>query len=153
LIFFEEVERKGFQFKWAPKATVHWEMQPTLLSTFRRFFLYSCVNVWVRRQRLWHYGVARLYAIGLPFFILAIWKSAWWLLVPFAGLSVRVGRRLWLRREGRGLFWVLNPLRFAYAMVITLTLDLATFSGWFVAILKRSEATRTKNHMRTRRGD
>jgi len=153
LIFFEEIERKGYKFKWAPKATVHWEIRPGLWSTFRRFLLYSCVNVWANRQNQWHYGVARLYLLGLPFFILAAWKSAWWLLVPFMALSVRVGRRLWLWREGRGLLWLLNPLRFAYVLVITLTLDLATFSGWFAAILKRSEAKRIKNHMRTRRGD
>jgi len=153
LIFFEEIERQGYKFKWAPKATVHWEIRPGLWSTFRRFLLYSCVNVWAQRQNQWHYGVARLYLLGLPFFILAAWKSAWWLLVPLVALSVRVGRRLWLWREGRGLLWVLNPLRFACVLVITLTLDLATFSGWFAAILKRSEAKRIKNHMRTRRGD
>ena len=153
LIFFEEIERKGYKFKWAPKATVHWEMRPGLWSTFRRFLLYSCVNIWAQRQNHWHYGVVRLYLLGLPFLILAVWKSAWWLLVPLAGLSVRIGRRIWLRREGRGLSWLLNPLRLAYVLVITLTLDLATFSGWIVAILKRSEATRIKNHMRTRRGD
>ena len=153
LIFFEEIERKGYKFKWAPKATVHWEIRPGLWGTFRRFLLYSCVNVWAQRQNQWHYGVARLYLLGLPFFILAAWKSAWWLLIPFVALSVRVARRLWLWREGRGLLWVLNPLRFAYVLVITLTLDLATFSGWFAAILKRSEAKRIKNHMRIRRGD
>jgi glycosyltransferase involved in cell wall biosynthesis len=153
LIFFEEIERKGYKFKWAPRATVHWEIRPGLWSTFRRFLLYSCVNVWARRQNKWHYGVARSYLLGLPFFILAVWQSLWWLLVPLVALGVRVGRRLWLWREGRGLLWVFNPLRFAYVLVITLTLDLATFAGWFAAILKRNEARRIKNHMRTRRGD
>lgn len=153
LIFFEEVERKGFKFKWAPKATVHWEMRPTLPSTFRRFVLYSCVNVWVGRQRLWHYGVARLYVIGLPFVVLAAWKSAWWLVVPLAGLVARVGSRIWQRREGHGLAWVLNPWRFLYVLFITLALDAATFDGWIKALLKRAEAARIDDHMRTRRGD
>jgi len=49
--------------------------------------------------------------------------------------------------------WVLNPVRFACVLVITLAVDLATFSGWVVALLKRSEATRIRNHLRTRRGD
>jgi cellulose synthase/poly-beta-1,6-N-acetylglucosamine synthase-like glycosyltransferase len=153
LIFFEEIERRGFKFKWAPKANVHWEVQSTLWKTFRRFFVYSCVNVWAGRQRYWHYGVARLYALGLPFLILAIWNGVWWLLVPFAALTVRVGRNVWLRREDHGLLWVLNPLRFACILGITLTLDLATFSGWIIAVLKRREARRIKNHMRTRRSD
>jgi len=152
LIFFEEVERQGFKFKWAPKATVHWEMRPTLGSTVRRFFVYSCVNVWVARQRYWHYGVARLYLLGLPFFILAVWQSGWWLLAPMAGLVARVTSKIWQRREGRSLPWVLNPVRFAYVLVITLALDLATFSGWIVALLKRREAGRITDHMRTRSG-
>ena len=153
LIFFEEIERKGFKFGWAPKANVKWELQSTLWKTFRRFSLYSCVNVWAGRQRYWHYGVARLYALGLPFFVLAAWKSVWWLLVPFAGMSMRVGKNIWLGREDHGIFWVLNPLRFANVLVITLTVDLATFSGWLIALLKWREAARIKNHMRTRRGD
>lgn len=153
LIFFEEIERKGFKFSWAPKALVRWEMQPTLWKTFRRFFVYSSVNVWAGRQRFWHYGVARIYALALPFVVLAIWKSTWWLLVPLVGLCARVLRNIWLQREGRGLTWILNPARFAYVLVITLAVDLATFSGWVIAILKRSEAKRTKEHLRTRRGE
>jgi len=153
LIFFEEVQRQGFKFKAAPKAVVNWQMQPTLWKTFRRFLIYSCVNVWAGRQRYWHYGVARLYALALPFLFLAIWQSALWLLIPIAGLCARVWRNIWLQREGRGLMWVLNPVRFACVLVITLAVDLATFSGWVVALLKRSEATRIRNHLRTRRGD
>ena len=153
LMFFEELERQGFKFKWTPAATVHWEMQPGLLSTFRRFFVFSRTNVWVKRQRLWHYGVARHYLFALPFVGLAIWKSPWWLLVPAAELCARVFMRIWNRREGAGLIWVFNPLRFAYVTVITLTLDLATFAGWFSALINRTEARRIAEHMRTRRGD
>src|SRR5260370_10419825 len=153
LIFFEEIERKGFKFKWAPKAVVHWEMQPTLGRTFRRFFVYSSVNVWAGRQRYWHYGVARLYALALPFLVLAILQSPLWLLIPIVGLCARVCHNIWLQREGRGLTWVLNPVRFAYVLVITLVVDLATFSGWVIALLKRSEAARIRSHLRTRRGD
>jgi glycosyltransferase involved in cell wall biosynthesis len=153
LIFFDEIERKGFKFRWAEKASVNWKIQSTLWTTFRRFSLYSRVNVWAGRQRYWHYGVARLYALGLPFFILAAWQSGWWLLVPFAGLSARIGKNIWLGREDHGIFWALNPLRFATVLVITLTLDLATFSGWLTAVLNRREARRIKNHLRTRRGD
>lgn len=153
LIFFEELERQGFKFKWAPAATVHWEMQPGLLSTFRRFFVFSRTNVWVKRQKLWHYGVARHYLFALPFVVLAILMSPWWLLVPLAELFARVSIRIWNRREGAGLWWVFNPLRFAYVTVITLTLDLATFAGWISAILNRSEAHRIAEHMQTRRGD
>ena len=152
LMFFEEVERKGYVFKWAPRANVHFRLRPGLWSTFRRFRLYSSVNAWAGRQHKWHYGVARLYLLALPFVVLGIWKNFWWLLIPAAGLCARVGRRIWAHRASRGVSWMLNPLRFAYVLIITLTLDAATFLGWFVAIVKRGEATRIKNHLRTRRG-
>ena len=153
LIFFEEVESKGYKFQWAPKATVHWELRPGLWSTFRRFQLYSRINVWAGRQKQWHYGVARFYALALPFLVLAVWKSPWWLLVPIAGLVARVARRIWMHREEHGFFWTLNPLRILYVLAITLTLDCATFTGWAQAIVNRKEAMRVRNHLRTRRGD
>jgi len=153
LIFFEEIERKGHLFKWAPQATVHFHLRPGLGSTFKRFRLYSSVNAWAGRQNKWHYGVARLYLLALPFIILGIWKSFWWLLVPLVGLGARVARRIWAQRNGRGISWLLNPVRFAYVLIITLTLDAATFSGWILALIKRGEATRIKNHLSTRRGD
>jgi cellulose synthase/poly-beta-1,6-N-acetylglucosamine synthase-like glycosyltransferase len=153
LIFFEEVEKQGFKFKYAPRATVHWEMQPDLLSTFRRFYLYSCVNVWARRQRYWHYGVLRWYALALPFLVLAAWKSAWWLLLPLAGLFARVASKIWRYRAGHPRTWMVNPLRFGYVLAITLVLDLATFAGWIKALLMRSEAARISRHMHIRHGD
>ena len=153
LIFFEELERKGHIFRWAPKATIHFRLRPGLWSTFRRFRLYSSVNVWAGRQNKWHYGVARLYLLALPFVVLGIWKSSWWLVIPAAGLCARVAKRIWSRRDGRPISWVLNPLRFAYVLIITLTLDAATFMGWILALVKRGEATRIKNHLSIRRGN
>lgn len=153
LVFFEEIERQGFKFSWAPRALVHWQLRPNLLSTYRRFVLYSCVNVWAGRQRYWHYGIAKLYALALPFFVLSIWKSWWWLLVPLAGLSLRVLKRIWNWQDHGRVMFTLNPLRFFYVAVITLSVDLATFVGWFKALANRQEARRIANQMHTRRGD
>jgi glycosyltransferase involved in cell wall biosynthesis len=153
LIFFEEIERKGFKFKWAPRATVHWEMQPTIARTFGRFYLYSTVNVWAKRARYWHFGVLRWYLMALPFVVLAAVHSAWWLIVPVIGAFARIGSRIWRNRAGHSLLWVINPFRFGYVLLITLVLDLATFAGWIKASFNRVEAGRIAEHMRTRRGD
>jgi hypothetical protein len=153
LIFFEEIERKGFKFKWAPLATAYWEMRPDLSSTFRRFLLYSCVNVWAKRQRNWHHAIAKMYAISVPFIVLAAWKSWWWLLVPAAGFAARVGKRIWLRRDGRGILFALNPARFGYVAIITMAIDLAMFTGWIQALFNRREMKRVADQMRTRRGE
>jgi len=152
LIFFEELERRGFTIKRAPTAMVHWELQKTLWKTFRRFFIYSRVNVWAGRQRHWHYGVARLYLIGLPFVALAIWNRALWILVPILGLCARVFSHVWQHRGNHGLWWILNPLRLGCVLLITLVTDLATFSGWISALPNRREAARIKSHLITRRG-
>ena len=140
LMFMEAVDREGFKIGYAPDATVHWQLQPTLTRTFRRFALYSRHNVWARRQRYWHYGIARHYAIGLAFVILAVLHSRWWLCVPALGLMARVAKRIWMNREGRGLIWALNPIQFLLVMTIILAIDLATFTGWVQALVSKPRA-------------
>jgi glycosyltransferase involved in cell wall biosynthesis len=137
LIFMEKIDPMGFKIGWAPQATVHWRIQPSLSRTFRKFVLYSKHNVWADRQRYWHYGVARQYLMVLPFLALAVLINAWWLCVPIAWLLLRVARNIFVRREEHGLIWMLNPLRFAGVAGILLTIDLATFVGWAQALLNR----------------
>lgn len=140
LIFMERVEAQGARTRWAPRANVRWQLQPTLGRTFRRFALYSKHNVWAGRQRFWHYGIARQYALALPFVVLAAAHSAWWLLVPALGLAARAAKSILRHREGRGLLWALNPAQFACVLLVLLTVDLATFAGWAQALLTRPPA-------------
>lgn len=137
LIFMERVEAEGARTRWAPRANVFWQLQPTLGRTFRRFALYSKHNVWAGRQRFWHYGIARQYAVALVFVVLALVHSAWWLLVPALGLLARAAKSVWRWREGRGPAWVLNPLQLLCVALVLLTVDLATFAGWARALLTR----------------
>jgi hypothetical protein len=60
-----------------------------------------------------------------------------------AGTAARVAKNIWQRRDGRGLWWLLNPAQFALVAVILLTIDLATFTGWAQALLvtQRGKAT------------
>ena len=136
LIFMERVEALGARTRWAPAATARWQLQPTLARTFRKFALYSKHNVWAGRQRFWHYGVARQYAVALAFVALAFAHSPWWLAAPAAGLAARAARSVWRRREGRGLAWALNPVRLAGVCLVLLAVDLATFVGWAQALLR-----------------
>ncbi|MBV9925962.1 MAG: glycosyltransferase [Acidobacteria bacterium] len=140
LIFMERVAALGARTRWAPGATVWWQLQPTLALTFRKFALYSKHNVWAGRQRFWHYGVARQYALAAPFFALAALHSVWWLAVPLLGLAARAGKSVWRHRDGRGLLWALNPAQLACVALLILTIDLATFVGWARALLTRADA-------------
>ncbi|MBK6799465.1 MAG: hypothetical protein IPG76_22510 [Acidobacteria bacterium] len=130
LEFMRRVEQAGFKIAWAPEATVWWQLRPDLWSTFKKFVLYSKHNAWAGQQRYWHHGLARQYFAWLIFLILAVLHSPWWALVPGIGYLGRVAKSIWIRREGRGILWALNPMQFLGVMVILLTIDLATFLGW-----------------------
>ena len=137
LIFFERIEKAGFKIGWAANAIVHWQMAPTLLKTFRRFALYSKHNVWVGRQRYWHYGIARQYLVAVIAVVLAVGLSPWWLLLIPAWLCARVAKSLWVRRHDTPRRSLFNPVVWVGVLVIMLTIDLATFVGWGMALMGR----------------
>ena len=134
LIFMRRVEEMGYKTGWAPGAVVRWRLRPDLASTFRKFVLYSRHNVWAGMQRYWHHGVARQYLAWLVFLFLTLIHSPWWVLVPALGVMIRVAKSIWVRRETRGILWMMNPVQFVGVAIILLTIDLATFIGWWQAI-------------------
>ncbi|HXG68173.1 MAG TPA: glycosyltransferase [Blastocatellia bacterium] len=138
LIFMERVRERGCKVAWAAEATVWWQLQPTLGKTFRKFRVYSRHNVRAGWQRYWHYGVARQYLIGLLGVMLAAAHSPWWLALPVAGFLARVAKSIWMRREGRGVWQLLNPFQFAGVGIILLAIDLAMFLGWWQVAWKQS---------------
>lgn len=138
LFFMERVQAQGTRTGWAPEATVWWHLQPTLRRTFDRFVLYSRHNVWAGRAYDWQHGTARLYAIALAFVLLAVLHSPWWLAPVALGFAARVGKNIWRHREGRNLWWALNPVQFVGVALIIFVVDMATFLGWAQAIVWRS---------------
>jgi glycosyltransferase involved in cell wall biosynthesis len=137
LIFIERLRQRGFKEGWSPSATAWWQLQPDMARTFRKFVIYSRHNVWAGRQWDWHYGVMRKYILMLPFIVLSIAHSLWWLCVPLLMTLARAGLSIWRRREGRGLLWMINPLQFLGVAVILLVIDAATFVGWAQAIRQK----------------
>ena len=135
LIFMEDVEAKKFKIAYAPEAQVYWHLRPDLLSTFRKFILYSKHNVWAGRQWDWHYGVVKQYLLILPFIILVFLHSRWWLLIVPIWLLVRTFKRIFPHRFEFGLKTIFNPAYFFSVMFLALIIDLATFIGWGQAIL------------------
>jgi glycosyltransferase involved in cell wall biosynthesis len=134
LIFMEEIEKRGFKIGWAHDATIWWRLRPGFRSTFRKFVVYSKHNVQAGRQRYWHYGLARQYIVGGVFVLLALLHSWWWLLALPLILLARAAKNIRQRREGRGLLWTLNPARLFGVAAVLLTIDLATFVGWGLAL-------------------
>lgn len=137
LIFMENAEKLGRQFVTAPEAMVNWELRPDLASTFKRFDLYSKYNVWAGRQAFWHYGVARQYALVLVSLAAAIFHNWYWLLLIPTWLVARAAKRILLHRHEFGWQQLLNPAVIICVIAITITIDIATFSGWIKALISR----------------
>lgn len=146
LMFMEQVERRRFKIGWAPRATVWWQLRPSLLSTFRKFVLYSRHNVLAGRQKYWHYGIARQYVLALIVGLIALVSGIWWLLLAIpVGLLLRGFKSIWSRRETLSVLGLINPLRWVHVLIITLAIDLATFVGWIQAYLPAAERAPMKS--------
>ena len=135
LAFMEKAEKAGYMALDASYALVHWQLRQGIISTFKRFDLYSKWNVWAGKQAAWHYGVARQYAFMLISLLLAIFHSWYWILAIPAWLMARVAKRILLHRYEFGIATLFNPFVFGTVLFITLVIDTATFTGWIKAIL------------------
>lgn len=139
LVFMDRAEQNGFKATNAPAAVVHWQLQPTFASTYKRFDLYSKYNVWSGRQAEWQYPVARQYAMLLLAIMLGIFHSPYWLLVLPVWLMARVGRRIFMHRFQFGIKEIFNPMTYLGVSMITFTMDLGTFTGWIKAVIHGKE--------------
>jgi len=137
LVFMEAIEKNRYKIAWAPRATVWWELQPTLGSTFRHLALHTEHTTKIGRPVARQYSMVGQYIAWLVFTILAVLFCLWALLLPVTGYSLRVARRIWVRRDGRGLLWALKPARFIGVMVVLLIVDAATFAGWGGSVWQR----------------
>ena len=135
--FLERIESGNFKTRWASQATVWWQLPPTLPLMFSKLVLYSRHNVWAGRQSSWHHGLARNYLLYLPFIVLAFLHNFFWLVAPCLLWAARVAKTLWRKREGRTIWWALNPTRFFSTGFLMLSMDLATLVGWIQATLLR----------------
>ena len=130
LMFMEAAEAARFQVAFAPEAMVHWQLRPDVESTFKKFVLYSKHNVWAGRQWDWHYGIARQYIFLVPFVLLAIFHSWWWLLAIPAWVGARTAKRILAHRYDFELSALFNPIVFVGVAGLILVIDAATFVGW-----------------------
>ncbi len=130
LIFIERLLAGGFAVDYASRAEVLWETAPSVVSTFKRFALYSKANLAAGRARYWHFGVARQYIVMSLIVLLALKMgsvalalatlAAWWL-----ARALKAG---WQKR-GTFPFATLNPFHVVGAAFLLIVLDAATLAG------------------------
>ena len=134
LIFMDSVENAGYRFVFEPRAQVHWELRPTVWTTFKRFVVYSRNNIRAGLFRKWqatvlikYYGVlAILLAAVLIFKPSLVWfVIAAWLLLLMARAAVAIRRNRFCYPAS----FLQNVRREAMVMSLIAGLDAAAIIG------------------------
>jgi glycosyltransferase involved in cell wall biosynthesis len=133
LIFLSKIEAARFSIAFAPRAVVHWRMQPTFWKTLKRFAVYSQNNIRAGLWDSWQAKIFRIYGLllllMLPAFILGrLWlllSGVLWLLMLSARTASAINnhRRCYPAR-------LLRNVRRAIVMIpLFAVIDFATFAG------------------------
>ena len=128
-IFIQRIERRGYKIEYAPGATVYWEIPSSFRSTFKRFNEFSYHDIIAGRAKDWHYPVIRMYIIGLIFLLLGIVHNFLWILLIPILTFVRAIKLIIERTEKSNFIRNLNPIRILLVSVLTISIDMAMFTG------------------------
>jgi len=152
LLFMREIERGGFRTKREPAAIVHWQIQPTLWRTLKRFVEYSRNNIRAGLWREWQATIFFRYGLLLALCIPAIFLGWRWLLIPVAGSVVfLIARAVQSIRRNRIQYpasLVHNLARLFWLMPIIAAIDAAAIAGslkWLTTDTFRSKHTSVPN--------
>jgi glycosyltransferase involved in cell wall biosynthesis len=140
LVFMQNIDRQGFKSARAPRAIVHWQLQPTLWRTFKRFVVYARNNIRAGLWREWQLAIFERYAVlallcAPAFFVGARWLLtvlAGWLLLLIARATNAIHKYRYAAPAGTGR----HLARVFVIVPILATLDLAAFIGslhWLLA--------------------
>lgn len=133
LIFMDRLEEAGYKAVFEPRAHVHWNLRPTLGTTFKRFVVYSRNNIRAGLWRQWQATILFRYAVLFVLFVLALLVDPWLVLVPVVAWLGMLAARAFvsIRRNQHcypaSLFH--NLLRVSLIMVLLATLDAAAIIG------------------------
>ena len=133
LIFMDRVEDAGYKAVFEPRAQVHWDLRPTIGTTFKRFLVYSRNNIRAGLWRQWQATILFRYAVLLSLLVLALIVDPRWVLVPvLAWLLMLAARAVVSIRRNRHCYpasFVRNVLRACLLMPLLAALDLAAIIG------------------------
>lgn len=133
LIFMDRLEAAGYRAVFEPRAQVHWNLRPTLATTFKRFVVYSRNNIRAGLFRQWQATILFRYAMLLVLFVLALLADPWWVLVPIAAwllmLAARAAVSIRRNRYCYPASLVHNLLRSGLIVSLLAVLDVAAIIG------------------------
>jgi glycosyltransferase involved in cell wall biosynthesis len=133
LLFMNKIEQAKFRIATAPDALVHWQVQPTLWRTFRRFLTYARNNMRAGLWRQWQAPIFRRYTLLIASALPIVWFGIRWLFVTLLlwllMLTARAGVAIWRNRAcyPAGLFE--DVIRMLILIPVIAMLDAATIAG------------------------
>lgn len=136
LVFIERILAGDFRVAYAPAAVVQWDTPQDMHGTFRRFALYSRINLEAGRAATFHCGVFRHYlllAVVLAFAIL-VSVPGFMALAVIAAFFLARALRAAARKQDDLPFAVWRPHLLVGAAAILVLVDAAVMVGvlWFV---------------------
>lgn len=147
LIFIRKIKDNGFSAAYAPNATVYWKLRPNLVSTFKKFFIYSQHNVWAGMQQYWHYGILKHHVLYVLFVVLLFSFQIitidtivlYAIILICAIYNARGLRYIVLKTElnrNSCSFHINQLVKIPVVASILIFIDLAMYFGWIAAKLK-----------------
>lgn len=133
LLFMNKIEQANFRITNAPDALVHWQVQPTLWLTFKRFVTYARNNMQAGLWRQWQAAIFRRYGALVILALPVFWFGPrWLLLVLLLWLAMLTARGAVAIARNRGCYPASvfeNIARLLLLVPIIATLDAATIIG------------------------
>jgi glycosyltransferase involved in cell wall biosynthesis len=133
LLFMDRLEAAGYRAVFEPGAQVHWNLRPTLGTTFKRFLVYSRNNIRAGLWRQWQATILFRYAMLLVLLVLALLVDPWWVLVPVAAwlfmLAARAAVSIRRNRYCYPASLFHNVLRGSLIVWLLAVLDVAAIIG------------------------
>ena len=140
LLFMDNVEYANYEIARSAAALVHWQMQPTLWRTFRRFAIYARHNIRAGLWRQWQAAIFQCYALIAIVAVPAIFLGPKWLFLPLllwlALLMARAIKALVQNRHSYPAGILRSSLRLLLIVPIIATLDAAAFTGTITWLLR-----------------
>jgi glycosyltransferase involved in cell wall biosynthesis len=133
LVFMDRLEAAGYRAVFEPRAQVHWNLRPTLLTTFKRFLVYSRNNIRAGLWRQWQATILFRYAVLLVLLLLALIFDSRWVWLPIgAWLLMLAARAVVSIRRNRHCYpasLIHNVVRASMIMSLLAVLDVAAIIG------------------------
>lgn len=133
LIFMNRVENAGYRSVFEPRAEVHWDLRPTLGTTFKRFLVYSRNNIRAGLFRQWQATILIRYGVLAVLLVAALIVAPSWVWFPIAAwLFMLVARAVVSIRRNRFCYpasFLHNVMRGVMVMSLLAVLDTAAIIG------------------------